>query len=95
MTSFLRLPQVIQRTGMSRSAIYKMVSDGTFPRPVRLGARAVAWVESEIQSWSEARIVASGHERSEPYGRRQMAVHKRLGSEQTMSQDQPAHARRF
>ena len=58
-TAFLRLPQVIQRTGISRSAIYKMVADGAFPVPVRIGARTVAWVESDIESWSESRIAAS------------------------------------
>lgn len=94
MTSSLRLPQVIQRTGMSRSAIYKMVSDGNFPRSVRLGARAVAWVESEIESWSEARIVASGHEGSEAHARRQIASNKRSGFERTMPEDHPAQARR-
>lgn len=58
-TAFLRLPQVIQRTGISRSAIYKMVAEGAFPKPIRIGARAVAWVESDVESWSESRIVAS------------------------------------
>jgi prophage regulatory protein len=58
-TAFLRLPQVIQRTGMSRSTIYKMISKRTFPSPVRIGVRAVAWVEGDVESWSQARVTAS------------------------------------
>jgi prophage regulatory protein len=57
--SILRLPAVKTRTGLSRSTIYLRVSQGTFPRPVSLGARAVGWVEEEIQSWLAERIAAS------------------------------------
>ena len=57
--SILRLPAVKTRTGLSRSTIYLRVSQGTFPRPVHLGGRAVGWVEEEIQSWLAERIAAS------------------------------------
>jgi prophage regulatory protein len=57
--SILRLPAVKTRTGLSRSTIYLRVSQGTFPRPVSLGGRAVGWVEEEIQSWLSERIAAS------------------------------------
>jgi prophage regulatory protein len=57
--SILRLPAVKTRTGLSRSTIYLRVSQGTFPRPVSLGGRAVGWVEEEIQSWLAERIAAS------------------------------------
>ncbi|WP_213434068.1 MULTISPECIES: helix-turn-helix transcriptional regulator [Lysobacteraceae] len=56
---FLRLPEVQARTGCSRSTIYLKISDGTFPRPTRLGGgscRSVAWVESEINEWLRSRI---------------------------------------
>jgi prophage regulatory protein len=56
--SILRLPAVKTRTGLSRSTIYLRVSQGTFPRPVSLGGRAVGWVEEEIQSWLAERIAA-------------------------------------
>jgi prophage regulatory protein len=46
--AILRLPAVKARTGLSRSTIYARVKDGTFPAPVSLGARAVGWVEQEI-----------------------------------------------
>jgi prophage regulatory protein len=57
--SILRLPAVKTRTGLSRSTIYLRVSQGTFPRPVSLGGRAVGWVDEEIQSWLAERIAAS------------------------------------
>lgn len=55
-TAILRLPAVKARTGLSRSTIYLRVSEGAFPKPVSLGARAVGWVEVEIEQWLEQRI---------------------------------------
>lgn len=57
--TILRLPAVKARTGLSRSTIYLRVAEGTFPKPVSLGGRAVGWVESEIQQWLERQIEAS------------------------------------
>jgi prophage regulatory protein len=54
--TILRLPAVRARTGLSRSSIYLSVSLGTFPRPVKLGARAVGWLEEEVERWIQARI---------------------------------------
>lgn len=51
--SFLRLPQVMERTGLCRSAVYAMEG---FPKPVKLGGRAVAWVASEVDSWIQKTI---------------------------------------
>ncbi|MCD4512794.1 AlpA family phage regulatory protein [Brucella pseudogrignonensis] len=47
----LRLPAVVEITGLSRSTIYYMMSDGKFPRPINLGKRIVAWPESVIATW--------------------------------------------
>jgi prophage regulatory protein len=58
-TSILRLPAVKQRTGLSRSTIYLRMNDGTFPQPISLGARAIGWVEDDIQQWLEERIRSS------------------------------------
>ncbi|MFQ5637713.1 MAG: helix-turn-helix transcriptional regulator [bacterium] len=55
----LRLPTVKAQTGLSRSTIYLRVSQGTFPKPVNLGARAVGWVEADIQEWLEQKIETS------------------------------------
>jgi len=53
MSRLLRLPEVLMRTGLSRSRLY---ADPTFPRSVKIGERAVAWVEEEIREWVDARI---------------------------------------
>lgn len=50
----LRLPSVQSRTGLSRSTIYLRMSEGTFPALVSLGARAVGWIESDIELWLSA-----------------------------------------
>ena len=50
-TCILRLPSVKSRTGLSRSTIYLKISQGSFPKPVSLGARAVGWLESQIDDW--------------------------------------------
>ena len=47
----LRLPQVRARVGLGRSTIYAAVAAGTFPRPVAIGARAIAWPSSSIDAW--------------------------------------------
>lgn len=54
----LRLPEVKARTGCSRSEVYRRIAIGTFPAPVKLGDRATAWPEHEVQAWCEARIAA-------------------------------------
>ena len=54
----LRLPAVINATGLSRSTIYAMMSEGKFPRPVALGKRLVAWPESAIAKWLSERAAA-------------------------------------
>ena len=54
-----RRRQVEQLVQLSRSTIYAAVKAGTFPAPVRIGARAVAWRVSEIEQWLEARPLAS------------------------------------
>lgn len=52
----LRRKEVEQRTGLSRSGLYDLIRQGRFPSPVSLGARSVAWVESEISEWITQRI---------------------------------------
>lgn len=58
-TSILRLPTVKARTGLSRSTIYLRIAEGRFPAPISLGARAVGWVEAEVNEWLAQRIDAS------------------------------------
>jgi len=52
----LRLPQVCKVTGLGRSMIYQLEAERRFPSRVRIGMRAVGWVESEVQHWLASRI---------------------------------------
>jgi len=61
-TTILRLPDVKSRTGLSRSTIYLRVNEGTFPKPISLGGRAVGWIESEVQGWVNKQIEQSRQE---------------------------------
>jgi prophage regulatory protein len=58
----LRLPEVISRTGLSKSTLYDLLETGRsdFPKPIKiLGARAVGFVESEVEAWVQCRISES------------------------------------
>lgn len=60
----IRLSDVLQRTGLSRSTIYNRIARNEFPRQVSLGARAVGWIEQEIERW----IAERSHLRPGPQG---------------------------
>ncbi|MFQ3254551.1 MAG: prophage regulatory protein [Loktanella salsilacus] len=51
----MRLAEVQAVTGLGRSMIYKMISEGSFPGSVKLTSRAVAWREAAVRSWVESR----------------------------------------
>ena len=63
---FIRLPEVMNRTGYGRTSIYRKMEDGSFPRCVKLGGphedtnafdcRAIAWIEEEVDQWMESMI---------------------------------------
>ena len=63
---FIRLPEVLSRTGYGRTTIYRKMEDGSFPRSVKLGgppvdpeafdSRAVAWIENEVEQWIDSMI---------------------------------------
>ena len=54
--SILRRKQVEERTGLSRSTIYLRIQEGSFPKPISLGERAVGWLENEIEAWLVSRL---------------------------------------
>ena len=56
----MRLPEVVQMTGVSRSTIYRWMENGEFPRQISLGANTVAWLESDVNDWIQLRISRSG-----------------------------------
>ncbi|AML51689.1 helix-turn-helix transcriptional regulator [Falsihalocynthiibacter arcticus] len=49
--NILRRTQVEKRIGLSRSTLYVMIAEGTFPKPIRIGKRAVGWTESSLAAW--------------------------------------------
>lgn len=56
--TLMRRPAVLLMTGLSRSALYAQMQAGCFPRPVRIGARAVAWREADIAQWIQSRAAS-------------------------------------
>ena len=54
----LRLPQVCEVTGLGRSMIYQMKAERRFPTRVKVGIRAVGWVEREVNAWLVHRLEA-------------------------------------
>jgi prophage regulatory protein len=60
----IRLPDVKDLTGLSRSTIYLRMAEKSFPSSINLGARAVGWIESEIEEWVELRISLSRNSQS-------------------------------
>lgn len=60
----LRLKQLSERIGLGRSTIYDRMDvqspryDATFPKPIKLGASAIGWIDSEITTWIEQRMTA-------------------------------------
>ncbi len=55
MEQIIRLQVVSELTGLSKSAIYLLISRGEFPRPIKLSLRASGWKMSEIQNWINSR----------------------------------------
>jgi prophage regulatory protein len=54
-----RLPAVVAQTGLSKSEIYRRINSGTFPKPLKLGARAIAWPATEIDAWVKSLILGA------------------------------------
>jgi prophage regulatory protein len=52
----LRLPETLAKTGLSRSRLYDSRAAGTFPKPVKIGPRAIGFVETEVDAWIAERI---------------------------------------
>lgn len=53
---FIRLPQVKERTGLSRSTIYLMMKNGQFPKPIKIVGKSVAWVDRDVTDWQMKRL---------------------------------------
>ena len=56
----LKLPEVIQRTALSKTSIYALIQTKQFPKQIKLSVRSVGWLESDVDSWLDARINGAG-----------------------------------
>jgi prophage regulatory protein len=56
---FYRLPDVLKQTGLGRSTLYAAIANGEFPPPRKIGARAVAWRQDELEEWINNRPVTN------------------------------------
>lgn len=59
MVNIIRLPDVMARTGLSRSSVFLKVKTGDMPKPIKLGVRATGWVAEEVDNWIKQRVAAS------------------------------------
>lgn len=57
--SLIRFLEVQRRTGYSKAWLYRLMSEGKFPASIKIGSRAIAFVESEVDAWIEQRIAES------------------------------------
>ncbi|QYJ85865.1 AlpA family transcriptional regulator [Shewanella mesophila] len=53
----LKIRQVMKVTCLARSTVYKYCADNNFPKPIQLGKRNAAWVESEVKEWIEQKML--------------------------------------
>lgn len=59
---FLRLPDVQTRVGLSRSQIYRMIQNGEFPAPVKIGGHISVWADTEIHGWQQEVLERAGRD---------------------------------
>jgi prophage regulatory protein len=75
--SFLRLPELKSVTGLSKSSLYALIRAKSFPSPIQLGPRTVAWVRSEVRQWAAERI--SNSRSASPYAGDRRTPQRALG----------------
>ena len=98
----LRLPEVMERTGVSKATIYRLTKADEFPKPVHLGVRAVAWDAQSVDEWIEAREVFAayadtagrGYGRFEQRGRSRSETTTSVPKRQTVAREPGPSARR-
>ena len=56
--TFIRIRQVLAKTGLAQSSLYDLMARGEFPKPVPLSERRVAWLLDEVEAWIEQRVAA-------------------------------------
>ncbi|MEI2605274.1 AlpA family transcriptional regulator [Erwinia aphidicola] len=58
-TRLIRMPEVLSKTGYRKSWVYRLISENKFPKPIKLGRRAVAFIEIEVDEWILQKISQS------------------------------------
>lgn len=58
METFLRMPQLVKLTGLTKITIHRMVKTGQFPKPAKISPKLVGWPVSEIEAWVQQRLDA-------------------------------------
>jgi prophage regulatory protein len=85
----LRLSELFRATGLKRSAIYAKIAEGTFPKPIPLGPRAVGWLECDIAAWQTARIaerdIAQPERSKKIIGRERKHSHRQIQCGESVS----------
>lgn len=56
MQKFLRRESVLELCGLPVSTLYDLMAKGEFPKPIKISSRTVAWLETDIKTWQEAKI---------------------------------------
>lgn len=60
--SLIRMSETMRRTGYGKAWIYRLISQNKFPKPIKIGSRSIAFVESEVDEWINQRIAESRRE---------------------------------
>ena len=60
MKEFIKLKDILERIPVSRSQLYAMISEGKFPRQIKLGGSGAFWIEEETEAWIEAHMASAG-----------------------------------
>lgn len=81
MNKLLSMQQVTESTCLSACSIYRMVKDGSFPQPLKLRGRMVAWVEAEVSDWIDRRIELGKAEYVADEATRERMADVRLGKQ--------------
>ncbi|HBY86719.1 MAG TPA: transcriptional regulator [Colwellia sp.] len=55
-SEFIRLPQVLNLTGLGKTSVYKLMNNNTFPLAISVGVRRIAWRYSDVQFWIQQKI---------------------------------------
>ena len=79
--SFIRLKKVESKTGLKKSTVYDLMSRGEFPKSIKIGERAVAWIESEVDAINAARMAEKSADEIRELVKNLMAKRQQMANE--------------